>query len=106
MCWGAISSAIAILSLRSRASDAPQKPQTAPKSETKGKEAEAFRNNTLGVAYMNQQKFAEAQKYFAKALAADPNFAIAHLNPGIALLSHHNLQAPLAPLSQATRHLP
>jgi Tfp pilus assembly protein PilF len=85
--WAAILSAIAIPSLRSRAGGAPQKPQGAPKSETKGNEAEAFRNNTLGVAYMNQQKFAGAQKNFEKSLAADPNFAIARLNLGIALLS-------------------
>ncbi len=102
----AIFSAIAILSLRSRASDAPQKPQTAPKSETKGKEAEAFRNNTLGVAYMNQQKFAEAQKYFAKALAADAKFAIARLNLGIALLSQQKLEPARAALEEATRLLP
>jgi len=102
----AIFSAIAILSLPSRASDAPQKPQTAPKSETKGKEAEAFRNNTLGVAYMNQQKFAEAQKYFAKALAADAKFAIARLNLGIALLSQQKLEPARAALEEATRLLP
>ena len=29
---------------------------------------EALRLNTLGVAYMNQQKSAEAQKYFEQAL--------------------------------------
>src|SRR6266849_2998254 len=102
----AIFSAIAILSLRSRASDAPQKPQTAPKSETKGKEVEAFRNNTLGVAYMNQQKFAEAQKYFEKALAADPKFAIARLNLGIALLSQQKLETARAALEEAARLLP
>src|SRR5258706_442946 len=73
----AILFAIAIPSLRSRASSTQTKTKTAQKSETKSDEGEAFRNNTLGVAYMNQQKFAEAQKYFEKALAADPKFAIA-----------------------------
>src|SRR5712664_3312316 len=52
---------------RSRAGSAQQKTQAAPKVEANGNEGEAFRNNTLGVAYMNQQKFAEAQKYFEKA---------------------------------------
>src|SRR5260370_20646397 len=89
----AIFFSIAIPSLRSRASSARQKPQVASKAEAKGNEAEAFRYNTLGVAYMNQQKFAEAQKYFEETLAADPNFAIARLNLVIALLSHHELQA-------------
>src|SRR5467141_3292264 len=97
---------IAIPSLRSRANNAQAKPQTASKSQTKSDEGEAFRNNTLGVAYMNQQKFAEAQKYFAKALAADPNFAIAGLNLGIALLSQQKLEPARAALEEATRLLP
>ncbi len=102
----AIFSAIAIPSLRSRASDAPQKPQTAPKSETKANEAEAFRNNTMGVAYMNQQKFSEAQKYFERGLAADPKFAIARLNLGIALLKQQKLEPARAALEEAARLLP
>ena len=97
---------IAIPSLRSRASNAQQKPQAAPKAETKGNEAESFRYNTLGVAYMNQQKFAEAQKYFEKALAADPKSAIARLNLGIALLSQQKLEAARAALEEAVRLLP
>jgi len=99
----AIFSAIAIPSLRSRASRALQ---AAPKSETKGNEAEAYRDNTLGVAYMNQQKFAEAQKYFEKALAADPKFAMARLNLGIALLSQQKLEPARAALEDAARLLP
>src|SRR5260221_12368748 len=101
----AIFFSIAIPSLRSHANSARQKPQAASKAETKGNEAEAFRNNTLGVAYMNQQKFAEAQKYFEKALAAYPNFAIARLNLGIALLSLQKLEDDRAPLEQVLRHL-
>src|SRR6266404_1590720 len=97
---------IAIPSLRSRANNAQAKPQTAPKSQTKSDEGEAFRNNTLGVAYMNQQKFAEAQKYFEKALAADPKFAIARLNLGISLLSQQKLEAARAALEEATHLLP
>ena len=73
---------VAIPSVRSGA-DSKTKSQVAQQSETKANSDEAFRYNTLGVAYMNQQKFAEAQKYFEKALAADPKFAIARLNLGI-----------------------
>src|SRR5258708_33789754 len=102
----AIFFSIAIPSLRSHANSARQKPQAASKAETKGNEAEAFRNNTLGVAYMNQQKFAEAQKYFEKALAADPNFAVARRNLGIALLTQQKLEAARAALEQAVRLLP
>src|SRR5258708_23731247 len=55
---------------------------------------------------MNQQKFAEAQKYFEKALAADPKFAIARLNLGISLLSQQKLAQARAALEEATRLLP
>jgi tetratricopeptide (TPR) repeat protein len=102
----AILVALAIPSLRSRAGSAQAKTQTAPKSETKSDAGEAFRNNTLGVAYMNQQKFAEAQKYFEKALAADPKFAIARLNLGISLLSQQKIEVARAALEEATRLLP
>jgi len=47
--------------------------------------AEAYRFNTLGVAYMNQQRPADAQKYFEQALAADAELAVARLNRGVAL---------------------
>src|SRR5690349_13340372 len=69
-------------------------------------ETDAMRANTLGVAYMNQQKFAEAQKYFEKALAADPKFAIARLNLGIALLSQQKLEPARAALEDGVRLLP
>jgi Tfp pilus assembly protein PilF len=88
---------------RSRAGSAQQKTQAVPGVEAKGNEGEAFRNNTLGVAYMNQQKFAEAQKYFEKALAADPKFGIARLNLGIALLSQQKLEPARAALEEAVR---
>src|ERR1700746_2742593 len=48
---------------------------------------EAARLNSIGVAYMNQQRFADAQKQFERALKAQPAYALAKLNLGIALLS-------------------
>src|ERR1700720_3080951 len=103
----AILFAIVMSLLRSRASAAQSKTQAAqPKAETKGNEGEAFRNNTLGVAYMNQQKFAEAQKYFEKALGADSKFAIARLNLGISLISQQKLEQARVALAEATRLLP
>ena len=48
--------------------------------------AEAARRNSIGVAYMGQQRFAEAQKQFEEALKAQPGYALARLNLGIALL--------------------
>jgi hypothetical protein len=54
---------------------------------------------------MNQQKFADAQKYFEKALAADPKFVIARLNLGISLLSQQKLEAARQALEEASREL-
>src|SRR6266436_1973854 len=102
----AILSAAAFASLRSRAAGPQKKTKSAPKTETEPDQADAFRNNTLGVAYMNQQKFAEAQKYFEKALAGDPKFAIARLNLGISLLSQQKLEDARAALEEATRARP
>jgi tetratricopeptide (TPR) repeat protein len=49
--------------------------------------ADAARLNNLGCAYMNQQLFEKALKYFEDAAAADPNLHVAKVNQGIALLS-------------------
>jgi Tfp pilus assembly protein PilF len=68
--------------------------------------SDAFRFNTLGVAYMNQQKFADAQKNFEQSLAADPKFAVARLNLGISLLSQQKLEPARAALEEASRQLP
>ena len=48
---------------------------------------EAARHNNLGCAYMNQQLFEKGLKEFQEAVAADPKFAIARLNEGVAYLN-------------------
>src|SRR5712692_7159605 len=68
--------------------------------------ADAFRFNTLGVAYMNQQRPADAQKYFEQALEADPKFAVARLNLGISLLAQQKLELARAALETAAQQLP
>ena len=68
--------------------------------------ADAYRLNTLGVAYMNQQRPAHAQKYFEQALAADPGFAVARLNLGVALLGQQKLEPGRAALEEAAKQLP
>ncbi len=68
--------------------------------------ADAYRLNTLGVAYLNQQRPADAQKYFEQALEADPKFAVARLNLGIALLAQQKLEAGRAALEAAAQQLP
>jgi tetratricopeptide (TPR) repeat protein len=67
---------------------------------------ESLRQNTLGVAYMNQQKPAEAQKYFERALTADPEFAEARLNLGVAFLAEQKLEQGRVALEKATAKLP
>jgi tetratricopeptide (TPR) repeat protein len=66
---------------------------------------EALRFNTLGVAYMNQGKNADAQKQFEKAVAADPNFPQAKMNLGISLLAQQKLDPARAALEEATKKL-
>lgn len=68
--------------------------------------AAALRLNTLGVAFMNQQKSAEAQKQFEQALALDPEFAQARLNLGISLLAQQKLDEGRAALQAAANKLP
>jgi len=68
--------------------------------------ADAYRLNTLGVAYMNQQRPADAQKYFEQALEADPKFSVARLNLGISLLAQQKLEPARLALEAATQQLP
>jgi Tfp pilus assembly protein PilF len=82
------------------------KTAAAKKPAGKANAADAYRLNTLGVAYMNQQRPADAQKYFEQALEADPKFAVARLNLGVALLGQQKLDAARAELIEATKQLP
>ena len=93
------------LGSRSTQSSSSKKQQTSPSSE-KEASIEALRLNSLGVAHMNQQKGAEAEKYFDRALAADPAFAPAKVNLGIALLSQQKLAPAVAALEDASAKLP
>jgi len=68
--------------------------------------AEAARLNSVGVAYMGQQRFAEAQKQFEGALKAQPGYALAELNLGIALLAQQKSDEAKKALLQATEKLP
>src|SRR5260370_31481056 len=68
--------------------------------------ANAYRFNTLGVEYMNQQRPGDAQKYFEKALEADPKFPVARLNLGVSLLAQQKLEPARAALETAAQQLP
>ena len=108
--------AIVALSLRSRPARAQEKSParatavaaqtTAATQSSSAPATDALRLNTLGVAYMNQQKFADAQKNFQQALTADPKFAVARLNLGVALLSQQKLEPAREALEDAAHQLP
>jgi tetratricopeptide (TPR) repeat protein len=107
VCALAVCAAAAPLTLlRSRAAHAQEKPVSKPHAAAQGNAGDALRFNTLGVAYMNQQKFADAQKNFEQALAVDPKFAVARLNLGVAQLSQQKLEAARTALEEAARQLP
>ncbi|MCU1270199.1 MAG: repeat protein [Acidobacteriaceae bacterium] len=65
--------------------------------------ADAARLNNLGCAYMNQQLFEKALKYFEEAAAADPNLRVAKVNQGIALLSLARVDAAKKVLEEAAK---
>jgi Flp pilus assembly protein TadD len=92
--------------LRSRAARAQEKARAAQKSAAPINTSEAARFNTLGVAYMNQQKPADAQKLFEQALAADPKFAVALMNLGVSQLAQQKLEPARAALQEASAKLP
>lgn len=98
----------AALSLRGGVNAGQEKIKGASSKKASGSAhaAEAYRFNTLGVAHMNQQRPADAQKYFEQALEADPKFAVARLNLGVALLGQQKLDAARAALEEATKQLP
>ena len=95
---------VAATFLHSRAAESPSSP--AQKAPPHYNSAEAYRLNTLGVAYMNQQRPADAQKLFEQSLAADPNFEVARLNLGISLLAQQKLEAARTALAAAAEKLP
>src|SRR5467141_3499562 len=92
---------------RSGAPSAQEKAAAAKKPGSSGGGiADANRFNTLGVAYMNQQRPADAQKYFEQALEADPKFAVARVNLGVSLVAQQKLESARAALEAATQQLP
>src|SRR6266852_3933010 len=97
----------AAILVRSSAPSAQEKAAAAKKSGSSGGGiAGAYRFNTLGVAYMNQQRPADAQKYFEQALEADPKFSVARLNLGVSLLAQQKLEPARAALEAAAQQLP
>jgi len=84
-------------------SKAKAKTSAKPAAAAPSNAAEAFRLNNLGAAYMNQQEFAKALKYFEQASQADPKFEEARLNQGIALLNQQKTEQALPLLQEAIK---
>jgi Tfp pilus assembly protein PilF len=78
--------------------------EDSPASE--GQSSEAARLNSIGVAYMNQQRFADAQKQFESALKSQPDYLLAKLNLGISLLSQQKSEDARKALQEAAEKLP
>lgn len=97
----------ALASFGATQKNSPVKPPLEVSADKKDPAAtEALRLNSLGVAHMNQGKGTDAQKYFERALQADPNFAAAKMNLGIALLSQQKLESAISNLEDASSKLP
>jgi len=71
--------------------------------EKKADPSEAARLNNLGCAYMNQQFFEKALKYFEDAVAADPNLNVAKVNEGIALMNLARVEQAKKILDEAVK---
>src|SRR5690242_731853 len=97
----------AAILVRSSAPSAQEKAAAAKKpGPSSSGAADAYRFNTLGVAYLNQQRPADAQKYFEQALEADSKFAVARLNLGVSLLAQQKLEPARAALEAVAQQLP
>ena len=66
-------------SAESSSAASPQQPDTV------NQRADAIRLNNVGVAYMGQQRFADAERMFVRALALNPSWDVTRLNRAIAL---------------------
>ena len=97
---------LAAIFFHSRAAQSPSPSTAAQMAAAHLDPAEAYRLNTLGVAYMNQQRPADAEKLFEKSLVADPQFDVARLNLGISLLAQQKLEPARTALAAAAEKLP
>ena len=97
---------ISAILLPSRSAQETPKPAVSPEPAAPNESLRALRLNTLGVAYLNQQRPSEAQKLFEQALGADPKFAVARLNLGVSLLNQQKAEAARDALLAAALQLP
>jgi len=101
ICGFALCSAVLV-----RPRQAPPRATAPSKTSPVVAHEKALRLNTLGVAYMNQQRPGDAQKYFEKALTEEPSFNVARLNLGIAFMAQQKLEQARGALESAAKLLP
>jgi tetratricopeptide (TPR) repeat protein len=75
-------------------------------STPRQKQEAAYRENNLGVAYLEQYDFESAAESFRRALAQDPGLELARLNLGIALFYAGKVDAAKQDLELARKALP
>ena len=104
---GAAAVIVCVESARLRAENrVPRRAEPGNAATEPADHAAAAKRNSVGVAFMGQQRFADAQKEFEAALAADGNYALATLNLGISLMAQQKSEAAMAALTQATEKRP
>ncbi|HWZ98732.1 MAG TPA: FG-GAP-like repeat-containing protein [Candidatus Dormibacteraeota bacterium] len=96
---------VCALSAKLRAENG-RRTEAAGQTAKSSSDSDAAKLNSVGVAYMGQQRFADAQKEFEAALAADGKYTLAKLNLGIALIAQQKSEAARAALTEATEKRP
>ena len=81
-------------------------PACARRSGSGDAREQAYRENNLGVALLEQFKYAEAARAFRDALARDRTLAIAHVNLSLALLYAQDPAGAAGEATEAARLLP
>lgn len=81
-------------------------PQGTSKPPTQSARENAYRENNIGVAFLEQFNFKEAAEKFKRSLAVDPQLAIARLNLAIALFNAPDLAGSLVEAKKAAEQLP
>src|SRR5262245_10728319 len=79
---------------------------TAVRAASPAEREAAYRANNLGVALLEQYRFADGVEQFKKAVASDPQFAQAQINLAIGLLYVPEVKAALAEAERAAALAP
>jgi lipoprotein NlpI len=101
-----VSGAALILAARPGARAAGPTPGAAAPADARAAREAAYRENNLGVAFLEQYNHKEAAECFARALAADPGLQLARVNQAIALFYIPDLPAAKKAATEALADQP